>query len=66
MDESVHKHRAAEEKLRENKEALASIQNAHLEEVKSLQSQVAKANRIKLEMESQSKKNEKELKSYTI
>ena len=66
MDENVHKRRAAEEKLHGNKEALASIQNAHLEEVKSLQSQVAKANRIKLEMESQSKKNEKELKSYTI
>ena len=37
MDESVHKHRAAEEKMLQNEEALAAIQNAHLEEVKSLQ-----------------------------
>ena len=51
MDENVHRYRAVEEKLCENEEALAVIQSAHLEEVKSLQSQIAEANRIKLEVE---------------
>ena len=63
MDESVYKRRAAEEKLHENEEALVVIQNVHLEEVKSLQSHVAEANRIKLKVEAQSKKNKEELKA---
>ena len=62
MDENVHKCRAIEEKLLQNREALAAIQNAHLEEVKYLQSQVAEANRMKLELETQSRRNEEELK----
>ena len=62
MDKSVHKHRTAEEKLRKNEDSLAAIQSAPLEEVKSLQSLVAMTNSIKLEVETQSKNKEEELK----
>ena len=49
MDKSVHKYQAAEEKLLQTEEALAATQHYHLEEVKYSQSQVAEANRMKLE-----------------